>query len=395
LTFRLKTVTYYKILGRAGEIVIIGVPRELKNHEYRVSVTPAGVSQLVEHGHRVFIEQGAGEGSGFTHDDYRKAGGEILKRRERLFRDADIIVKVKEPLLEECELLHPQQVLFTYLHLAAHPALTRRLLQKKVTAIAYETLSLDDGSLPLLKPMSEIAGKLAVQVGLFYLQKSYGGEGILLSGVPGVERGRVTILGSGTVGRHAAQMAAAVGAHVTVLGQELEQLRDLDALFQGRISTRIADAESLSELLPQSDLTIGAVLLPGAQAPRLVTRSMVSKMKRGSVVVDVSIDQGGCFETSRPTTHSDPIYQAEGVIHYCVSNMPAAVPRTATLALSNVTLPYVARIASGDLEKTLRSDRPLRRGVNLYQGMITHRGVAEALGEAWESLESIFQMEDR
>ncbi len=374
--------------------MIIGVPRELKDQEYRVGVTPAGVGQLVEHGHRVLIEQGAGEGSGFTNDDYRKAGGEILKRRERLFRDADILVKVKEPFLEECELLHPQQILFTYLHLAANPTLTRRLLQKKVVAIAYETLSLDDGSLPLLKPMSEIAGKLAVQVGVFYLQKSCGGEGILLSGVPGVERGRVTILGSGTVGRQAARMAAALGAHVTVLGLELEQLRDLDTLFQGRVSTRIADRESLSELLPQSDLTIGAVLLPGAQAPRLVTRAMISKMKKGSVVVDVSIDQGGCFETSHPTTHSDPVYQVDGVIHYCVANMPGAVPRTATLALSNVTLPYIAEIASGDLVKTLKSDRPLRRGVNLYEGTITHRGVAEALGEPWESLESILQMDD-
>ena len=374
--------------------MIIGVPRELKDQEYRVGVTPAGVGQLVEHGHRVLIEQGAGEGSGFTNDDYRKAGGEILKRRERLFRDADILVKVKEPFLEECELLHPQQILFTYLHLAANPTLTRRLLQKKVVAIAYETLSLDDGSLPLLKPMSEIAGKLAVQVGVFYLQKSCGGEGILLSGVPGVERGRVTILGSGTVGRQAARMAAALGAHVTVLGLELEQLRDLDTLFQGRVSTRIADRESLSELLPQSDLTIGAVLLPGAQAPRLVTRAMISKMKKGSVVVDVSIDQGGGFETSHPTTHSDPVYQVDGVIHYCVANMPGAVPRTATLALSNVTLPYVAKIASGDLVKTLKSDRPLRRGVNLYEGTITHRGVAEALGEPWESLESILQMDD-
>jgi len=369
--------------------VNIGVPREVMNHEYRVGLTPVGVRQLLEKGHGVFLEYGAGEGSRFSNDDYEKAGAQIVKRKEKLFEDSDLIIKVKEPLIDECDLFHPKQILFAYLHLAANPDLTRCLLKNKVIAIAFETLSLDDGSFPLLKPMSEIAGRLSVQIGLFYLQKSAGGEGILLSGVPGVEKGRVAILGSGTVGRNAARVAVGLGAHVTILGQEIEQLRELESLFQGKIETRFSSTDSILEVLPQSDLVVGAILQPGAQAPCLVPRSIISKMKKGSVVVDVSIDQGGCFETSRPTTHSDPVYEVDGVIHYCVSNIPGAVPKTSTQALCNVTLPYLIKIASEDIDKILKADSSIRRGVNLYQGSVTHRGVGEAMGEPWKSLETI------
>lgn len=372
--------------------MIIGVPREVMDHEYRVGLTPSGVRQLVAEGKEVRVEKGAGEGSGFSDEDYKKAGGQILKERDVLFRDADIIIKVKEPLLDECKLFHPGQVLFSYLHLAAHPSETRLLLEKKITAIGFETLSLADGSFPLLKPMSEIAGKLAVQVGLFYLQKSSGGKGILLSGVPGVEKGRVTILGSGTVGKNAVSLAVGLGAQVTVLGQDADQLRELDSLYPGRIETLYAHEDNIIDRLTKSDLSIGAVLLPGGHAPRLVSRSIVSQMKKGSVIVDVSIDQGGCFETSRITTHSDPVYQVDGVTHYCVPNMPGGVPQTSTLALCNVTLPYLIKLSSQNIEQTLKEDASFRRGLNLYQGAVTHAGLAEALGEPLEDIDSLLKI---
>ena len=358
--------------------MIIGVPKEIKDHEYRVSLTPDGVETLCAAGHSTWIESSAGEGSGFSDEEYRKAGAMIAFSKEKLFGDADLIVKVKEPLAPEFTLFRPKQVLFTYLHLAASAQLTRALMRSGVTAIAYETTELPDGSLPMLAPMSEIAGKLSVQIGAHYLQRSERGRGLLLGGVPGVEPAHVVILGAGAVGSAATQIAVGMGARVTVINLDLNRLRQLDEIYQGRITTLAASRNVIERSVVDADLVIGAVLVRGAPAPKLVSRSMLSRMRPGAVLVDVSVDQGGCFETTRPTTHSDPVYEVDGVLHYCVPNMPGIVPRTATLALTNATLPFIVRIASAGVDAAVRAYPGLARGVNVMEGKITCQAVAEA-----------------
>jgi len=366
--------------------MIIGVPKEIKDHEYRVSLTPDAVQTLCAAGQTVWVEPTAGEGSGFSDDDYRKAGAHLASSKAHLFQEAELIVKVKEPLLSECALFRPGQTLFAYLHLAALPDLTRALLEARVTAIAYETTELEDRTLPMLKPMSEIAGRMSVQVGARYLERSQGGRGVLLAGVPGVAPGKVVILGAGVVGSAATRIAVGMGAQVTVINQDLERLRSLDDLYQGRVVTLAANQPVIDLAVEEADLVVGAVLVRGAKAPKLVSRAVVSRMKPGSVVVDVSVDQGGCFETTRPTTHSDPVYQIDGVLHYCVPNMPGIVPRTATLALTNATLPFIVRLASAGVARAIRADPALAKGVNLVNGKITCKGVAEAHGMRWEPL---------
>lgn len=366
--------------------MIIGVPKEIKDHEYRVSITPEGVRALKDGGHHVVIEPSAGVGSGFTDDEYRRAGATIARVKEEVFQQAELIVKVKEPLLSECHLFQPGQTLFTYLHLASLPELTKTLLERRVTAIAYETTEAKDGSLPMLKPMSEIAGRMSVQVGARYLEKTQGGRGVLLAGVPGVESAKVVVLGAGIVGSAATQIAVGMGAQVTVINLDIERLRHLDDLYRGRIVTRAATQAAIEESVPQADLVIGAVLVPGARAPKLVSRELVSRMKAGSVVVDVSVDQGGCFETTKPTTHSDPVYLVDGVLHYGVANMPGIVPRTSTLALTNATLPFIVRLASEGVERAVRSDHGLAKGVNLKDGKVTCQGVATAHGLRFDPL---------
>jgi alanine dehydrogenase len=360
--------------------MIVGVPKEIKDHEYRVSLTPEGAAALRHAGHEVWVEPAAGQGSGLVDDEYRKAGASIAASKEEVFKKADLIVKVKEPLLSECHLFRPGHILFAYLHLASFPDLTKSLLEKKITAIAYETTVAKDGGLPILKPMSEIAGRMSVQIGTHYLEKTHGGRGVLLAGVPGVEPGNVVVLGAGVVGTSATRIAVGMGARVTVINLDVERLRYLDDLYRGRIETRAASHAAIEQAVCEADLVIGAVLVPGAKAPRLVSRSVVSRMKPGSVVVDVSVDQGGCFETTKPTTHSDPVYVADGVVHYCVANMPGIVPRTSTVALTYATLPYIIRLASDGVERAIRADPGLAQGVNLKDGRITCRGVADAHG---------------
>lgn len=360
--------------------MLIGVPKEIKDHEYRVSLTPEGAATLRQSGHEVWLESSAGQGSGFSDDEYRKAGASVAGSKEEVFKKADLIVKVKEPLLSECHLFRPGQVLFTYLHLASLVDVTKELLSSKVTAIAYETTESKDGSLPMLKPMSEIAGRMSVQIGAQYMEKIHGGRGVLLGGVPGVEPGKVVVLGAGIVGSSAIRIAVGMGAQVTVINLDIERLRHLDDQYQGRIITRAASSTTIEEAVCLADLVIGAVLVPGAKAPTLVSRSLVSRMKSGSVIVDVSVDQGGCVETTRPTTHSDPVYVVDGVVHYCVANMPGIVPRTSTYALTNATLPYLLRLASDGVDRAIHADPGLAKGVNLKDGKIVHRGVAEAHG---------------
>jgi alanine dehydrogenase len=360
--------------------MIVGIPKEIKDHEYRVSLTPDGAAVLKQAGHDILLEPSAGQGSGFGDEEYRKAGASIAGSKDEVFKKAELIVKVKEPLPSECQLFRPGQVLFTYLHLASLPDLTKALLERKITAIAYETTAAKDGSLPMLKPMSEIAGRMSVQVGAHYLEKTHGGRGVLLGGVPGVDPGRVTVLGAGVVGAAATRIAVGMGAQVTVINLDVERLRSLDDQYHGRITTRAASSAAIEQAVREADLVIGAVLVPGARAPKLVPQSFVSKMKRGAVVVDVSVDQGGCFETTRPTTHSDPVYAVEGVLHYCVANMPGIVPWTSTFALTNATLPYIVRLASEGVDRAIRSDPGLAKGVNLMDGQVTCRGVADAHG---------------
>src|SRR5437899_3166752 len=331
--------------------MIIGVPKEVKDHETRVGLVPSGVVALREGGHEVLVETRAGEGSAITDREYMQAGAGIVQHAAEVWRKADLIVKVKEPQPSEYGYLRPELILFTYLHLAPLPELTNRLIESKVIGVAYETIRETDGFLPLLTPMSEVAGRMAVQVGAQYLERPMGGRGILLGGVPGVAPANVAILGGGVVGTNAAKVAHGMGAHVTIIDRNLNRLRELDDIFNGRIVTLASNAYTIAETLRLADLVIGGVLIPGASAPKLVRRDMISRMKRGSVVVDVAIDQGGCFETSRATTHTDPIYFVDNVLHYCVSNMPAAVPHTSTLALTNATFPYLQELANKGLEK--------------------------------------------
>ena len=366
--------------------MLIGVPKEIKTHEYRVGMTPGGVLEAVRQGHAVLIETGAGAGIGLDDAAYRKVGASIAASAEAVFAEAALIVKVKEPQPGECARLQPGQILFAYLHLAPDPVQAQGLLASGCTAIAYETVTDAQGRLPLLAPMSEVAGRMAIQAGARCLEKSQGGSGTLLGGVPGVLPGRVAILGGGVVGTHAARMAVGLGAQVTVLDRSLARLRELDDLFQGRLLTRFATLEAIQEEALTADLIIGAVLIPGAAAPQLIPRALLAAMKPGSVLVDVAIDQGGCFETSRPTTHADPIYLVDGVVHYCVANMPGAVARTSTFALNNATLPYVLRLADRGLA-ALRDDPHLRAGLNVHRGQITHPAVAAALHCACQSSE--------
>lgn len=370
--------------------MIVGVPKEIKDQEYRVSLTPGGVHQLVVHGHQVLVERGAGVGSGFDDEQYRAAGATIVPTPADAW-SADLVVKVKEPLPQEYDFLRPDLTLFTFLHLAADERLTRELVARGVTGIAYETVELPNGRLPLLTPMSEVAGRMAVQVGAHYLEKMNGGRGKLLGGVPGVRPADVVIIGAGTVGTNAAQIALGMGAHVIMIDINLDRLRQLDQMFRGRLTTLSSTTYNIGQAVQRADLVIGAVLIKGARAPKLVTREMVGHMKPGSVIVDVAVDQGGCVETSRPTTHSHPTFVVDGVIHYCVTNMPGAVPRTSTYALSNATLPYVLKLADMGPEAALRADEALAKGVNTYRGHITYPAVAETFGMPYTPLQELLR----
>ncbi len=364
----------------------IGIPKELKDHEYRVGMVPASVHALVGRGHEVLVEQGAGVGSGFEDDAYEEAGARLLAEADEVWSSSEMIIKVKEPVGPEYDRLQPGQLLFTYLHLAPLPELTQVLLDRKVAGVAYETITDRRGALPLLTPMSEVAGRMASLVGAFYLQRRYGGRGTLLSGVPGVPPGDVVIIGGGIVGLNSAKVALGMGARVVVLETNLDRMRFLDDTFLGQVTTLYSNRYNLLAALARADLLIGAVLIPGRSAPKLVTREMLGQMKSGSVAVDVAVDQGGCFETTRATTHSDPIYEVDGVIHYCVANMPGAVPRTSTLALNNVTLPYALDLADKGLRQAVLDDPGLLAGVNTYGGEITCQPVAESQDRAYTPL---------
>jgi len=360
--------------------MIIGVPKEIKISENRVGMTEAGVKQLVKEGHTVYIEKEAGVGSGITNAHYERAGGTILDTKAEVYKKADMIVKVKEPLPDEFELLREGQILYTYLHLAAEPKLTRVLCEKKVKAIAYETIQAPDGTLPLLTPMSEVAGRMATQIGAFYLQKDHGGKGILMGGVTGVRPGKVTIIGGGVVGTNAAKMAVGLGADVTVLDVSTSRLEYLDDIFGGRITTLFSNTQNIEQAVVESDLLVGAVLITGHKAPTLVSKQMVSSMAKGSVVVDVAVDQGGCIETCKPTSHQHPTYDIDGVIHYCVPNMPGVVSRTSTYALTNVTLKYASMLAAMGVEDAIAKDKALAMGLNVYNGYVCYEPVARDLG---------------
>ncbi|MGO9838389.1 MAG: alanine dehydrogenase [Polyangiaceae bacterium] len=359
--------------------MIVGVPREIKTREYRVGMTPAGVRILASRGHRVLVERGAGEGSGIADDEYVANGATVVPAAADAW-SGEMVVKVKEPLDVEYGFLRQGLILYTYLHLAAAPALTRRLVQSGVAAVAYETIELADGTLPLLRPMSEVAGRMAVQVGATCLEKERGGKGVLLGGVPGTRRGRVVILGGGVVGRNAATIAVGMGAQATVLDVRAETMAYLEDVFGGAIETLYSNPTNIEEIVARADLVIGAVLVTGATAPKLVTEQLVGRMEKGSVIVDVAVDQGGCIETCRPTTHDQPTYEVHGVVHYCVPNMPGAVPQTSTWALTNVTVAYAAKIAEHGLAAAARSDPSLMLGVNTYDGNVTYAPVAQAHG---------------
>ena len=369
--------------------MVIGVPKEIKDHESRVGLVPGGVHALAEAGHTVLVEHHAGVGSGITDHEYEQAGAEIATAVAEVWNRADLVVKVKEPQPREYGFLRESLVLFTYLHLAPLPELTQVLLQKKVVAVAYETILEADGSLPLLTPMSEVAGRMAIQVGAQYLEKTYGGRGILLGGVPGVPAAEVLILGGGVVGLNAAKMAVGTGARVTIVEKSMPKMRFLDDIFGNQISTLFSNYINIANAVRRADLVIGGVLVPGAAAPKIVTKRMIATMKRGAVVVDVAVDQGGCFETTRPTTHTDPVFEVDGVIHYCVTNMPAAVPRTSTFALTNATFPYVMRLAELGVARAAEQSPAIAAGVNTYWGHVTHAGVAESQGKELRELASV------
>jgi alanine dehydrogenase len=356
----------------------IGVPKEVKDHETRVGLVPSGVTALREAGHRVLVETGAGLGSSIPNSEYAEAGAEIVGPAAEVWASAELVVKVKEPQPSEYPFLRSGLTLFTYLHLAPLPELTCRLLAAGVSSVGYETIREEDGSLPLLTPMSEVAGRLAVQTGAQYLEAPQGGRGVLLGGVPGVAPANVLILGGGVVGHNAAKVAYGMGAHVTIIDKNLNRLREIDDIFNSQVVTLASNVWTIGETLRQADLVIGAVLIPGAAAPKLVKRDMIPAMKPGAVIVDVCIDQGGCLETSRPTSHSSPVYAVDGVIHYCVPNMPASVPHTSTFALTNATIPYLLTLANSGLERACLESPALRQGVNTYRGRVTHPGVAES-----------------
>jgi alanine dehydrogenase len=356
----------------------IGIPKEIKSDEYRIAAVPTGVCALTQAGHEVRVEQGAGLGSGIVDTEFQAAGARLCSRDE-VFGESDLIMKVKEPLPQEWPLLRPGQILYAYLHLAAAPALTHALLEHQVSAVAFETIQTANGALPLLIPMSEIAGRMSIHVGARCLEKESGGRGVLLAGVPGVQPGKVAIIGGGRVGMNAARLAIGMGADVTLLDVNIERLRHLEEMFYGHVKTLVAHEQYIHTMVTQADLVVGAALIPGARTPHVISHAMVKQMQPGAVLVDVSIDQGGCAETSRPTTHSAPTYLIDGVVHYCVSNMPGAVARTATFALANVTLPYALDLANKGLHQALMDDAVLAKGLNLHQGQVTHPAVGESL----------------
>lgn len=369
--------------------MIIGLPKEIKDNEYRVGLTPAGVRALSDAAHQVIVEKNAGEGSGFEDSLYQRAGARIIDSADDVWGTAEMIVKVKEPIAPEYPRMREGQLLFTYLHLAPDHELTKQLLDRKVTGIAYETITDRRGTLPLLTPMSEVAGRMAIQVGAHYLEKMSGGRGILLGGVPGVPAARVVIIGGGVVGTNAAKIAVGMGAHVTIIDNNLDRLRELDDIFLSKISTLASSAYMIHDAISHSDLIIGAVLVPGAAAPKLVTRSMLKDVPNGSVIVDVAVDQGGCIETTHPTTHSNPTYYVEGVLHYCVANMPGAVPRTSTFALTNATLPYALKLANKGFLQAITTDPGLKEGVNTFDGHCTYEAVAAAQGISFTPLDQL------
>ncbi len=370
--------------------MITGVPKEIKKEEYRVAITPAGVEELKRDGHKTLIENGAGEGSGFSDNEYIKAGADIVQR-DILFKESDLIVKVKEPLPSEYDLLRVGQGIFTFLHLAPNLGLTELLINKKITALGYETLE-KDGKFPLLSPMSEIAGRMAPIIGSYYLQKINGGDGVLPTGASGVKPGKALILGAGVVGTNAAHICAGIGIDTTVMNKGIERLQKIDEVFMGKVKTLSLTVLNIREEIKDADIVIGAILVPGGRTPILITRDMLRTMKRGAVIVDVSIDQGGCVETARPTTHDNPIYEVEGVIHYTVANMPGAYPRTSTLALTNATLPYLKAIASKGLEKAITEDPAIRSALNTYKGEVVHKALADSMGIAHKSINELLRL---
>ena len=371
----------------------IGVPTEIKDNEFRVGMTPAGAAVLSSDGHQVLIQKGAGNGSGFGDEEYEAAGAKILPDADAVYQQAEMIVKVKEPIDPDLKRLKDGQLLFTYLHLAPVPDLTKALLDKKITGVAYETITDERRrTLPLLTPMSEVAGRMSVHVGAYFLHKPLGGRGILLGGVPGVLPGDVVIIGGGVVGTNAAKMAVGLGARVTILDNNLDRLRQLDDIFRGTVQTLASNIAHIADAVAHADLLIGGVLIPGAAAPKLVTREMVGTMKKGSVIVDVAIDQGGCVETAHATTHSNPVYDVDGVTHYCVANMPGAVPRTSTIALTNATLPYTRLLARHAFEAAVRNDAGLAEGVNVYDGKITYKAVADSQGREYSPLNDVMNI---
>jgi alanine dehydrogenase len=377
-------------LFKEASPLIIGVPKEIKDNENRVAISPAGIDALVEAGHEVLIEMGAGEGSGFSDEAFIEHGAKIAQTAEDVWSSADMVMKVKEPQPSEYRYFREDLILFTYLHLAAEPELTRALVESKVTAIAYETIQLENGSLPLLTPMSEVAGRMSVQIGAQLLEKPKGGKGVLLGGVPGVLPGKVVIIGGGTVGTNAAKMALGLGADVTILDVNPDRLRELDDIFRGQVRTLMSNSYNIGQAVQKADLLIGAVLVPGRRAPRLVTEEMVKTMSPGSVIVDVAIDQGGSIETiDRVTTHSNPTIVKHGVVHYAVANIPGAVPRTSTLALTHVTVPYAVQIANKGVEKAVKDNRALGLGVNVMKGHVTHQAVAESLSLPYVPLNDV------
>lgn len=369
--------------------MIIGVPKEVKDHETRVGLVPSGVSELIEVGHKVLVETGAGHGSTISDDEYLWAGAEVIETADTIWGRSELVVKVKEPQPSEYSRLRPGLILFTYLHLAPLPDLTNQLLEAKVTAIAYETICEKDGSLPLLTPMSEVAGRMAVQIGAKYLEAPNGGRGILLGGVPSVAPANVLILGGGVAGHNAAKVARGLGARVTVVDKDLRRLREIDDIYNGDVGTLPSNTWTIREAIQHADLVIGAVLIPGASTPKLVRRDMLGPMKKGAVLVDVSIDQGGCMETSHPTTHTDPVFYVDDVLHYCVSNMPAAVPHTSTFALTNATFPYLFALADKGFAGACEEDEAICKGVNTHLGVITCRGVADSQQRQWKELSTL------
>ena len=367
----------------------IGLPKEIKDNEYRVGLTPAGVNALTGAGHEVFVQKTAGDGSGFSDENYVKAGGKMLDTADEIWQTGEMIVKVKEPVAPEYPRMRENQLLFTYLHLAPEFELTKQLLERKVTGVAYETITDKKGTLPLLTPMSEVAGRMAVQVGATFLEKMNGGRGILLGGVPGVPAANVVIIGGGVVGTEAAKMAVGLGAKVTIIDINLDRLRQLDDIFLSKVQTLASSPYAIHEAISHADLVIGGVLIPGAAAPKLLTRAMLKDIPNGAVLVDVAVDQGGCFETTHATTHSNPTFYEEGVLHYCVANMPGAVPRTSTFALTNATLPYALALANKGFEKAIQDDKGLAEGVNTYAGKLTYEAVATSQNLEYTPLDSL------